>query len=130
MPSQLNDSSVLASKAAVDFGITVEQVLIKYGKRITDEQYVVNRIAQSTIDIYGMFVVLSRASRSINLKYSSAEHEASLANMFCYEASRRVSQNLKDALDVEFVNNTKLMAKVAIDLGQHGRTVPQHPLGF
>ena len=77
-----------------------------------------------------MFVVLSRASRSINLKYSSAEHEANLANLFCYEASRRVSINLKDALDAEFVHNTKLMTKVAQDLGQHGRTVPNHPLGF
>lgn len=130
VPAQLTHSSLLASKAAVDFGETVEQVLIKYGKRITDEQYVVNRIAQSTIDIYGMFVVLSRASRSVNLKYSSAEHETNLANMFCYEASRRVTQNLRDALDADFVNNTKLMAKVAQDLGQHGRTVPQHPLGF
>jgi hypothetical protein len=41
-----------------------------------------------------------------------------------------VTQNLRDALDADFVNNTKLMAKVAQDLGQHGRTVPQHPLGF
>ena len=87
VPSQLSASSILAAKAAVDFGETVEQVLIKYGKRITDEQFVVNRIAQSTIDIYGMFVVLSRASRSINLKYSSAEHEANLANLFCYEVT-------------------------------------------
>ena len=35
VPSQLSASSVLAAKAAVDFGETVEQVLIKYGKRIT-----------------------------------------------------------------------------------------------
>ena len=35
IPSQLTHSSLLASKAAVDFGETVEQILIKYGKRIT-----------------------------------------------------------------------------------------------
>jgi len=35
IPSQLTNSSLLASKAAIDFGETVEQVLIKYGKRIT-----------------------------------------------------------------------------------------------
>jgi len=35
VPAQLTHSSLLASKAAVDFGETVEQVLIKYGKRIT-----------------------------------------------------------------------------------------------
>lgn len=130
VPSQLSSSSIMASKAAVDFGEAVEQVLVKYGKKITDEQYVVNRIAQSTIDIYGMFVVLSRASRAINQKYASAEHEANLANLFCYEASKRVAANLKDALDNEFVENTKLMSRVAKDLGQAGRVVAQHPLGF
>lgn len=35
VPSQLEQSSVLASKAVVDFGETVEKVLIKYGKRVT-----------------------------------------------------------------------------------------------
>lgn len=87
VPSQLSNSANLASKSAVLFGETVEQVLIKYGKRITDEQFVVNKLAQATIDVYGMFVVLSRASRSINAKYSSSDHEANLANMFCYEVS-------------------------------------------
>jgi hypothetical protein len=46
------------------------------------------------------------------------------------KASRRVDQNLRDALNSEFVNNTKLMNKIAKDLAQHGHTVPQHPLGF
>lgn len=130
VPSQLTNSANLAAKAVVDFGQTVESVLVKYGKRITDEQYVVNRIAQSTIDIFGMFVVLSRAARSINANSTTGEHEAALANLFCYEASKRLNQNLKDALDPKFVESTKLMVKIAKDLGQHGHTVPSHPLGF
>ena len=85
VPSQLSNSANLATKSAVLFGETVEQVLVKYGKRIVDEQFVVNRLSQATIDIYGMFVVLSRASRSINAKNSSSDHEANLANLFCYE---------------------------------------------
>jgi very long chain acyl-CoA dehydrogenase len=87
VPSQLGESAQLASRAVVDFGEAIERVLVKYGKRITDEQFVVNRIAQSTIDIFGMFVVLSRASRSINQKFPSAEHEANLANLFCHEVN-------------------------------------------
>lgn len=126
----LSNSAKLAYKSVADFGETIERLLIKYGNRITDEQYVVNRVAQATIDIYGMYVVLSRASKSINAKLPSSEHEANLTNMFCYEAARRVEQNLKDALSPSFVENSKLMAKVANDLAQHGHTVPQHPLGF
>jgi very long chain acyl-CoA dehydrogenase len=87
-------------------------------------------VAQATIDIYAMFVVLSRASRSINLKYASAEHEANLANLFCVEASKRVAENLKDAVDSHYEDKTKLLIKIARDLAHVGRTVPQHPLGF
>jgi hypothetical protein len=34
---QLNNSGKLATKAVVDFGETIERLLIKYGKRITGE---------------------------------------------------------------------------------------------
>ncbi len=89
-----------------------------------------NKVAQSTIDIYAMYVVLSRASRSIANKSPSAEHEASLANLFVSEAAQRVENNLRDAVSSTFVENTKLMSKIAKDLAQQGHTVPQHPLGF
>ena len=35
VPSQLSNSALLAQKASIEFGETVESVLIKYGKRIT-----------------------------------------------------------------------------------------------
>lgn len=85
VPAELKESAQLAQKAAAHFGETIEKVLIKHGKRIVEEQFVVNRVAQSTIDVYAMFVVLSRASRSINNKSASAEHEANIVNLFCAE---------------------------------------------
>jgi len=130
VPPQLANSAKLASVSVVEFGEAIERVLIRYGKKITDEQFVVNRIAQATIDTYAMYVVLSRASRSINNKAASSEHEAALANLFCSEAAKRVTLNLQQALDPQFVDNTKLMTKIARDLSQHGHCVPQHPLGF
>ena len=87
IPSPLVESAQLAQRASIEFGETVEKILIKYGKRITDEQFVVNKVAQSTIDIYAMFVVLSRASRSVNNKKVTSEHEVNIANLFCSEVS-------------------------------------------
>jgi len=130
VPSPLAESAQLAQKASMEFGETVEKILIKYGKRITDEQYVVNKVAQSTIDIFAMFVVLSRASRSINNKKTTSEHEANIANLFVSEASRRVTVNLRDALDAGYIKNTKLMSSIAKDVSENGQTVPEHPLGF
>jgi hypothetical protein len=77
-----------------------------------------------------MFVVLSRASKSIANKAPSAEHEIAITNLFVSEAAQRVERNLRDALNPAFVENTKLMSKIAKDLAQQGHTVPQHPLGF
>ncbi len=46
------------------------------------------------------------------------------------KASKRITTNLKDALDPKFVDNTKLMSKIATDMAETGHTVPAHPLGF
>lgn len=128
--SQLTPSALLATKAVADFGQVVERVLVKHGRKIVDEQFVTNRIAQATIDIYGMYVVLSRASQSINKNLPSKDHEANLATLFCNEASLRVTENLRLALDSGYAENSKLMTKIAQDMAQHGKTVPQHPLGY
>lgn len=130
VPSQLSDSAQLAQKAVVDFGETIEGVLIKHGKRIAEEQFIVNKIAQSTIDIFAMHVALSRASRSVNNKLATAEHEANIVNLFCAEASQRVALNLRDAQSSAFKKNSKLMQQIAMDVSQKGQTVPEHPLGF
>lgn len=47
-------------KAIEQFGAVVEELLIKHGKKIIDEQFVLKRVADCAIDIYAMVVVLSR----------------------------------------------------------------------
>lgn len=69
----------------VEFGQAIEKVLIKYGKGIVDEQFVLNRIANATIDVYTTAVVLSRASKSLNSNLPSAEHELLLTQLWTYE---------------------------------------------
>jgi hypothetical protein len=44
-----------------------------------------NRIAQAAIDTYTMTVVLSRATRALNLGLPSAEYEALLTQVYCSE---------------------------------------------
>jgi len=129
VPVELAESALIASKSVVDLGVTVEKILIHYGKGIKDEQFVVNRISQSVIDIYAMFAVLSRASKAINNKFPSSEHEANLASLFCYEASLRIEQNLKQVVEPHFINSTKLMVKISNDLAKNGNIISRHPLG-
>lgn len=75
------------SQLITDFGVTIEKVLIKHGKGIIDEQFILNRIANATIDTYTTAVVLSRASRSLKLNLPSAEHELLLAQLWTFEVN-------------------------------------------
>merc|ERR1712206_49172 len=48
----LNQSAALTCKGVDAFGAAVEAVLIKHGKNIINEQFLLNRLANATIDIY------------------------------------------------------------------------------
>jgi len=52
---------------------------------LSDEQFVLNRLGDSAIDIYAMVVILSRCTRSLNKQLASAEHETMLVKLFCNE---------------------------------------------
>lgn len=71
----------------MEFGQTVENVLIKYGKKIIDEQFILNRIANATIDTYTTAVILARASKSLKENLPSSEHELFLTQLWTYEVS-------------------------------------------
>ena len=67
------------------YGKAIEDVLIKHGKGIVEEQFILNRLAAAAIDTYTMAVVLSRASQSLERNHPSAAHEALMAKVWCNE---------------------------------------------
>uniref|UniRef100_A0A8B9MPW8 Very long-chain specific acyl-CoA dehydrogenase, mitochondrial n=1 Tax=Accipiter nisus TaxID=211598 RepID=A0A8B9MPW8_9AVES len=67
------------------FAETADALLLKHGKNIVDEQFVLKRVADSAIDIYAMVVVLSRASRSLAMEQPTAQHERLLCDTWCQE---------------------------------------------
>lgn len=67
------------------FGQCIESTLIKHGRKIVDEQFILNRITQAAFDTYTTAAVLSRATRSANKKIPSAEHELLMAKTWSAE---------------------------------------------
>uniref|UniRef100_A0A8D0HL04 ACAD9/ACADV-like C-terminal domain-containing protein n=1 Tax=Sphenodon punctatus TaxID=8508 RepID=A0A8D0HL04_SPHPU len=61
----LNTSSTQLVQAIDLFGEKVEELLLKHGTKIIEEQFVLKRVADSAIDLYAMVVVISRATRSL-----------------------------------------------------------------
>ena len=74
-------------KAVDAFGTAAENLLMKHGKNIVGEQFLLGRLANSVIDLYSSAVVLSRASKSLQEGVASAEHEAKLATVWVNEVN-------------------------------------------
>lgn len=108
------------------FAGTADALLLKHGKKIVDEQFVLKRVADSAIDIYAMAVVLSRASRSLSMGHPTAQHERLVCDAWCQEAHRRVSVSLHP-LPTESFRNLRSIAQAVVD---GGGVVTPTPLGF
>ncbi|XP_029634235.1 very long-chain specific acyl-CoA dehydrogenase, mitochondrial [Octopus sinensis] len=118
------------SKAISLFGSTVESLLMQYGMKIIDEQFILNRVADSAIDIYAMVSILSRSSRSLAQRLPSAQHESLICNVFCDEALENVENKLKAARDPESKKNFQKMSLISRDIVESGCVAAKHPLGF
>lgn len=93
-------SSIAESKAqfenwAKNLHITVERVLMKYGKNIIQKQIIQKRLADAMINLYGMIAVLSRTDKCIKTKgFDKCKKEILYCNSFCNQAWRVVRRNL------------------------------------
>merc|ERR1719373_1078788 len=126
----LSESAALTCKAVDAFGQSVEKVLIKHGKSIINEQFILNRLANATIDIYANTCVLSRCSKSLNDGVESAHHEEMLAKVWCSESYKRIMDNLNQLKNPEVLDNFKTMSKISEAVCEKVAPVQGNPLGF
>ncbi|XP_078293991.1 very long-chain specific acyl-CoA dehydrogenase, mitochondrial [Panthera onca] len=128
---ELSRSGELVVQALEQFAAVVEAKLIKHKKGIVNEQFVLQRLADSAIDLYTMVVVLSRASRSLSEGHPTAQHEKMLCDSWCIEAAARVRETMtalqSDPQQQELFRNFK---SISMALVERGGVVTSNPLGF
>jgi len=112
------------------FGVAVEKLLIKHGKHIINEQFLLNRLAQSAIDIYISTCMVSRCSQSLNNNLSSARHEELMTKVFCNEASQRIALNLGALRNSTQLSNFKSMAEISKNVCEAEGVLQGNPLGI
>ena len=100
------------------------------GKGIINEQFVLNRLANATIDIYANSCVLSRCTKSLNDGVESAHHEEMLAKVWCSESYNRIMDNLNQLKNPEVLDNFKTMSKISEAVCEKVAPVQGNPLGF
>lgn len=126
--SSLRESSKLLAQSIDSFGGSVEQLLIKHGKNIIDQQFVLKCLADSAIDIYAMACVLSRASRAIKNNYPSADHERLLAQTWCLEAAERCRSNAKKMHDPSYLAIYPKYTTISKQICSNGSVVAPNPI--
>ena len=143
----LSESAALTCKAVDAFGQSVEKVLIKHGKNIINEQFILNRLANATIDIYANTCVLSRyvqhfassfyfsyfilrCTKSISEGLESAHQEELMTKVWCRQSYDRIMDNLDELKNPETLENYKTMAKISEAVCAKNAPVQGNPLGF
>ncbi|XP_064110985.1 very long-chain specific acyl-CoA dehydrogenase, mitochondrial-like [Macrobrachium nipponense] len=126
----LSESAGILSRAIKAFGYTAEGMLMKYGKTVVEEQFLLNRLANSAIDLYASAVILSRASRSLTLGHSSASHEEKMTKVWISEASDRIQLNLTAIKSSVANQNFKNLSAISKELCDQGDIVTERALGF
>ncbi|XP_057656390.1 very long-chain specific acyl-CoA dehydrogenase, mitochondrial [Diorhabda carinulata] len=118
----------LVAKNIDTFNQAVEMVLIKYGRGIVNEQFILNRFANATFDIYSSAVVLSRASSSLQDNLESANHEKLMAETWVLEASERVKNNLDTISSGKHLDNFAKMITISKNICTAGGIAHKNPL--
>jgi len=127
----LADLANTVSPFIESFGIEVENMLIKHGKAVVDEQFQLNRLANAAIELYAMAAILSRASRSIELGHASAKHEEKICYVYCTESCERVKWLLSSLRsDKGHRKRFEYMSTISKEVVGNGGLIQQHPLGF
>ncbi len=79
---------------AKDLHLVTERVLGKYRKDIINQEFLLHRIADMAIDLFGMVSVISRVDSLIKEKgQEKVQREIAITKIFCEEAWRRVRRN-------------------------------------
>ncbi|CAG0913999.1 unnamed protein product [Notodromas monacha] len=121
----------LASMSIQAFGYSVEEMLVRHGKNIVDQQFLLWRVADAAIDIYGMVATIARASRSLDANSSSAVMEENIVKLWCNIASERVQRNLNVLKSAKDAENFSIMSQISQEVCElKGIPASRNPLGF
>merc|ERR1719173_189788 len=126
----LVESAALTCKGVDALGDAVEKLLIKHGKNIINEQFVLNRLANATIDLYANSCVLARCTKSLNEGIPSAHHEEMMTKVWCKEAYGRIMDNLGQLKNPEVLDSYKTMSKISEGVCSNNAPVQGNPLGL
>lgn len=115
-PSLAPEADQIGKYAGV-FANAVETILRKHGKKVVDQEYQQERLADVLIDLYAQIAILSRVTSSIQKRgEEKAKGEVEMARWFCSHAKHRMVGNLK-ALEKNQDRRTTVISDLVYEAG-------------
>jgi very long chain acyl-CoA dehydrogenase len=124
----LRSSAEVVEQATAQFGVAVTQLLMAHGKKIVEQQLLVERVADVVIDLTVSMAVLARASKAHAAGTPTAAHEVALATLYVGEAKARMASNMRGFTGGQSKLD-KLRMAVSDEVFAGGTYLPTHPLG-
>jgi len=124
----LRISSDQLEKTVLRFQMATEAALTRHGKKITEKQMELRRMADIVIDLYAMTAVLGRASRSYSIGLPNCDHEIKLAASFCYDAAARSNRAIDELLEGDVGTQDIVLKQIAETMFANGGYCASHPL--
>jgi acyl-CoA dehydrogenase family member 9 len=121
----LSEETEMVATMIHDLALGVEGVLLKYGKKVIDKQFLQLRLANAAIDIYLSVAVLSRTTWEIARAggVDAATAEIDCARVFIPAAMRRARRHVR-ALRVNQDARLTAIAQRALETGDLAPEVP------
>ncbi|MBY0414674.1 MAG: acyl-CoA dehydrogenase family protein [Bdellovibrionales bacterium] len=116
---ELKEQAEKFSSMLGKFAIAVEDTLMKYGKKIIDNELPQGRLADMVIDLYIIVAVISRTTAILNGSKATVEqkeHALRLTKYICNDSGRKIRRNLKAMSK----NNDKSVAKISAQIVKAG----------
>ncbi|MGZ3808042.1 MAG: acyl-CoA dehydrogenase family protein, partial [Bacteriovorax sp.] len=116
---ELKEQAEKFSSCLGKFAIAVEDSLIKYGKKIVDNELPQGRLADMVIDLYVMCAVISRTSAILNSSKATQDQKEYVLRMtkqICKDARRRFIRNAKSMSK----NSDKTVTKISESVVKYG----------
>merc|ERR1712088_930473 len=112
-----------------EFQWVAADILMKYQKKIInpENQMMIKRLADTTISIYSMACVLSRANRAVTRGDASAEHELLMAQAWIKDQTSQCKVWLKEAKSNKAFHSD--LTKISQTVVKNGTRIQEHPLG-
>lgn len=127
----LREHARTIEKQVAEFNVICIQLLMKHGKAVSEQQILLQRVADVVIDISVATSTISRASKAFAENEALAVDDIALCELFCLEAAIRTEEALsalrEDGLHKKIIALKNRIAKAGLD--SNGYPKVKSPVG-